>query len=196
MLLRCIIKQVNFSLHSFFDNSPEADPTPYLERIFGFSERAFVERPELYQSYRLWNLEGPLGTGSKNGEMLSRIETRFGVKMRDGIDVRQQKSHLIKNRLYLNLDVEFVWPSLELPLLGEKGRCMGLSNHFGILVDGTVVPCCLDKEASIPLGKIQDQSILEILESKRANEMVRGFKQGKLIEELCKRCSFIERFKT
>jgi len=34
--------QINFSLHSFFDNFPEKDPSNYLERIFSFTEREFV----------------------------------------------------------------------------------------------------------------------------------------------------------
>lgn len=34
------------------------------------------------------------------------------------------------------------------------GTCYGLKTHIGILSDGTVVPCCLDGEGIINLGKI------------------------------------------
>ena len=100
----------------------------------------------------------------------------------------------IKNKLYLHFDTEFIWPDLKLPILGQKGTCYGLSSHFGILADGTVVPCCLDKEAAIPLGKIQDTPILEILNSERAKSILKGFQNNKLVENLCQRCQYIERF--
>jgi radical SAM protein with 4Fe4S-binding SPASM domain len=78
--------------------------------------------------------------------------------------------------------------------LGTSGRCHGLSSHFGILADGQVVPCCLDKEAAIPLGSIEHQPILEILDSPRAQAILKGFKNKKLLEGLCQRCQYIERF--
>jgi radical SAM protein with 4Fe4S-binding SPASM domain len=84
---------------------------------------------------------------------------------------------------------------LDLPILGELGRCHGLSSHFGILVDGTVVPCCLDKEAAIALGNVQDAPLADILGSPRAMAILNGFGSGKLVEELCQKCQYIERFK-
>ena len=186
--------QINFSLHSFFDNFPDKDPSNYLERIFNFTDRALHERPELYLNFRLWNLNDPLGSNTPNTEMLNRICDHYDFKAPNKVDVRQKKSINIKNRLYLHFDTEFVWPSIDLPALGTSGRCYGLSSHFGILVDGTVVPCCLDKEATIALGNIQEQQILEILASRRAQDIVKGFKQKQLIENLCQRCQYIERF--
>ncbi|MCM0606555.1 MAG: radical SAM protein [Xanthomonadaceae bacterium] len=194
LLLHSTIRQVNFSLHSFFDNHPDADPTTYLEQIFRFTETAIVKRPDLYINYRLWNLDSPQGTGAKNREMLKRIEERFDFTPNPSSDVRVQKSKRIKNRLYLHLDTEFTWPAMSLPQLGVQGTCLGLTSHFGILADGTVVPCCLDKEGDIPLGRIGDQSIVEILVSERVQNILRGFKSRKLVEDLCKRCQYIERF--
>jgi radical SAM protein with 4Fe4S-binding SPASM domain len=78
--------------------------------------------------------------------------------------------------------------------LGAQGTCYGLSSHFGILVDGTVVPCCLDKEAAIPLGKVSERPILDILNDSRAQSILKGFRERKLLEELCQRCQYIERF--
>lgn len=195
ILLHPIIRQVNFSLHSFHDNFGDKDPSIYLEKIFRFTERAFAERPELYINYRLWNLAEPLGTGSQNQSMLDRVFQIFELsEPQRQVDVRSNKSLKIKNRLYLHFDTEFTWPALDLPLIGEKGTCYGLSNHFGILADGTVVPCCLDKEGVIPLGKVQDQSILDILSSPRAQAILNGFKKNKLVEKLCQRCNYIQRF--
>lgn len=194
LLCHPAFRQVNFSLHSFHDNFPNRDPSLYLDRIFRFTEEVFRLRPDLFVNYRLWNLSDPRGMGSQNREMLQRIEDRFHVKIDSNLDVRRRKSLRLKNRLYLHFDTEFVWPDLGLPVLGEAGTCYGLSSHFGILVDGTVVPCCLDKEGAIPLGNIGLQSISEILESNRSRQVLEGFRRGKLVEELCKRCQYIERF--
>lgn len=194
LLLHPAFHQVNFSLHSFPDNFPDRDPAPYLERIFAYTDQALRERPDLYINYRLWNLDDVKGTGSKNRAMLARIEERFAVRVRSDVDVRLQKSHRIRGRLYLHFDTEFIWPAMDLPVLGETGRCHGLSSHFGILVDGTVVPCCLDKEGDIPLGNIRNDSLVNILDAPRSRLIVEGFRRGKLVEDLCKRCQYIERF--
>lgn len=196
LMLHQRFQQINFSLHSFFDNFPDKDPSNYLERIFGFTERALAERPNLYLNFRLWNLNDPLGSQTPNTQMLREICQHFDFAMPNEIDVRKKKSINITQRLYLHFDTEFTWPSIDLPVLGTLGRCHGLSSHFGILVDGTVVPCCLDKEAAIDLGKIQDTPILDILGSRRAQDMIKGFRNGQLIERLCQRCQYIERFNT
>ncbi len=194
ILLHPAFRQVNFSLHSFFDNHPDKDPTIYLDKIFKFTEAAFERRPDLYINYRLWNLNDPRGTATNNTEMLSRIADYFKVSFADDVDVKKQKSLKIKNRLYMHYDTEFIWPSVDLPLLGTQGSCYGLSSHFGILVDGTVVPCCLDKEGNIPLGQINDESIVVILAGEKAQGILNGFRQKKLVESLCQRCQYIERF--
>jgi radical SAM protein with 4Fe4S-binding SPASM domain len=195
ILLHPAFRQVNFSLHSFNDNFPDRDPTDYLNKIFSYTEQALIKRPDLYLNFRLWNLQDPRGASISNSEMLQRIADRFQVKIDTSIDVRSRKSIHLKDRLYLHFDTEFIWPSLDLPVLGSAGSCYGLSSHFGILVDGTVVPCCLDKEAAIPLGQISDQPLEDILNSPRALQMLEGFRRKKLIENLCQRCQYIERFK-
>lgn len=194
LMLHRRFHQINFSLHSFFDNFPDKDPGNYLERIFGFTERALKERPDLYLNFRLWNLNDPLGSQTPNTEMLDAICKRFEFCAPTEIDVRQRKSINIKGRLYLHFDTEFIWPSLDLPVLGTSGTCYGLSSHFGVLADGTVVPCCLDKEAVIELGNIAETPIIDILASSKAQAMLRGFKQRQLVEDLCQRCQYIERF--
>lgn len=194
-LLHPAFRQVNFSLHSFPDNFPGKDPTDYLNRIFTYTEMALEARPDLYINFRLWNLKDVRGSAPWNSDYLARISERFKVAIPSEYDLRTKKSILLKQRLYLHLDTEFVWPSLDLPTLGTSGTCYGLKSHFGILVDGTVVPCCLDKEGVLSLGKIQDQPLQEILEGARARAMIKGFKSGCLKETLCQKCQYIERFK-
>ena len=194
LLLSSVLHQVNFSLHSFQDNFPGKDPDDYLEKIFKFTEAALERRPELYVNYRLWNLTEPGQDRESNQRIRTKLEERFQFKLDDAVDVRIEKSKKIKGRLYLHFDTEFVWPSLDLPTLGTKGTCHGLSSHFGILVDGTVVPCCLDKEGNIPLGNLRETSIETILASSRSQSILKGFRERKLTETLCQKCNYITRF--
>ncbi len=194
LLLNNAFRQVNFSLHSFHDNYGDKDPTDYLSRIFAYTEEAFAKRPDLYINYRLWNLQETRGAGEHNRNMLKKVCEHFGAPLPTDVDVRLKKSFKLKNRLYLHFDTEFKWPEMHLPEINTRGFCYGLKSHFGILVDGTVVPCCLDKEGSIPLGKVQDQPIREILDSARSRALIKGFSDGKLVEPLCRRCNYIERF--
>lgn len=194
LLLHPAIRQTNFSLHSFLDNHPGKDPKEYLERIFAYTDRALAERPDLYVNFRLWNLQDPIGKTTENEIIRNAIESRYGLRLRADADVRVMKSQRIRGRLYVHYDTEFTWPSLDLPVIGSKGTCYGLRNHFGILADGTVVPCCLDKEGQIPLGQISDKPLLEILETDRAQKMLKGFLDGNLHESLCQRCNFVTRF--
>ncbi len=195
ILLHPAFRQVNFSLHSFHDNFGDRDPTHYLNRIFDYTERAFKIRPDLFINYRLWNLDNPNGDQPKNKALIQRISERFSVTLNPQINVRAKKNHRVINRLYLHFDTEFTWPEIHLPILGESGACYGLSSHFGVLVDGTVVPCCLDKEGAIPLGNLQGQNIFEILKNPRSLAILKGFREGHLVEDLCKRCQYIERFR-
>jgi len=123
LLLSPIIRQVNFSLHSFFDNFPDRDPSDYLSRVFQFTENAFKKRPDLYINYRLWNLDDVHNSSSKNQVMLNRICHHFQFPNDFNIEIKKQKSLKIINRLYLHFDTEFIWPSLDLPVLGNHGTC-------------------------------------------------------------------------
>jgi radical SAM protein with 4Fe4S-binding SPASM domain len=194
LLLHPTIRQVNFSLHSFYDNFPGKDPTEYLNKIFEFTEDAFARRPDLYINYRLWNLQTPNQNTDLNRDFRDRIESRFGVTIPDEVDVKNTKSRKLLNKLYLHYDTEFTWPSLDLPIIGETGTCYGLKSHFGILADGTVVPCCLDKEGNIPLGNANTESIEAILASPKTKAILHGFQNRKLVNDLCKRCDYVTRF--
>ena len=74
------------------------------------------------------------------------------------------------------------------------GKCYGLDTHIGILVDGTVVPCCLNGNGEINLGNIFIEDLEEILNISLVKNMINGFKNGKSICKLCKNCNFRNRF--
>jgi len=62
------------------------------------------------------------------------------------------------------------------------------------LVDGTVIPCCLDGEGVVDLGNVFKRPFKEIVEGSRAKAIYDGFSDNKAVEELCRRCSFKEKF--
>lgn len=195
ILLRPIIRQVNFSVHSFEANFGERDVSPYLKKIFAFTREAFATRPDLYINYRIWDLKDPITLSPTNAKIRQEIEQEFSFKIDPQmIDLRRRKGYKVTNRLYLNFDSRFEWPSLNAPVRSETGYCHGLSNHFGIHADGTVVPCCLDKEAVLNLGSSNNNTLDEILASERAVSIAQGFKKGQCVEELCRKCDFIKRF--
>ena len=188
------LKQINFSVHSFKDNFPGKDIRPFIFDILQFSKEALSKRPDLYINYRLWNLPTPDGEKDENQEIIDYICEFFQIPINERVDVRFKKSKNITGRIYFHFDTRFEWPSLKNPTIGEQGFCHALSQQMGIHADGTVVPCCLDKEAGIPLGNVLEEGIESILKSQRFKNIRAGFQRHELVEELCQKCTFRTRF--
>lgn len=193
-LLHPIVRQVNFSLQSFFDNFPRANAEKYLAQIFAFTRQAFAVRPDLYLNYRLWNLTDTKDHDQTNEEILKKIESEYQITVNRNVDPSFRKSKNIINRLYLHFDSRFEWPHPSQPEVSTRGRCHGLVSHVAIHADGTVVPCCLDKEARIQLGRLSEKTFSDIISGERASAIKKGFEQGELVEDLCRRCTYIQRF--
>lgn len=188
------LRQINFSLHSFKDNYPDKDIRPYLFDILQFSKEALVQKPELYINYRLWNLPNTTGNKVENQEIIDHITEFFQISVNERVDVALNKSKNLLGRIYFHFDTRFDWPSFNDPIRSEHGFCHALSQQIGIHADGTVVPCCFDKEAGIPLGNVLEQSFQEVLNSPRLKKIRDGFQKHKLVEDLCQRCTYITRF--
>jgi radical SAM protein with 4Fe4S-binding SPASM domain len=188
------IKQINFSIHSFKDNYKDKNITPYLDEILNFSERLRIERPLVYVNYRLWNIFEETLQNEENSSIINYMSHFFSQELNLKIDVSSIKSKKIIDRIYFHFDSRFTWPSMSLDKISMTGTCHALKGHIGIHANGTVVPCCLDKEAIIDLGNLQNIPLSTILDSVRAKKMKEGFSQKKLVEELCQRCPYITRF--
>ena len=130
-------------------------------------------------SFRIWNIDKDF----QNKEML---EKEFGVS------IPNQENFTLAPNVFLSQREEFEWPSLENTTTVTDKYCYGLINQVGILVDGTVVPCCLDNNGDIPLGNVFTQKFEEIITSTRAQKIIEGFQNRIACEELCKHCSFKE----
>ena len=136
--------------------------------------------------FRLWNRGFD---GGRNESALRLLRERI-----DGEWAENIRGIRIRDKIYLEWGERFEWPDSGAEVKGERFFCYGLKDQFGILSDGTVVPCCLDSDGVISLGNIFDGDIDAILSSERATAMVEGFKCGKASEELCRRCGYAQRF--
>ncbi len=188
------IHQINFSIHAFKDNFKNKDINPYLKDILNFSYKSQEVNPELYINYRLWNIFETTTQNDSNSDIFKTIGNFFEVEIKEDIDVGNIKSKRIYKRVYLHFDSRFEWPSPDMPVVSHTGFCHGTSSHIGIHTNATVVACCLDKEARLNLGNLQDNSLPEVMQGSRARAMSEGFKAKKLVEDLCQRCTYITRF--
>lgn len=189
------LRQMNFSLHSFDGHEGSTDREGYLRDILAFVREAAEHR--IIFSFRLWNLTLDNATNlerMRNRQTLEIIEKEFQLDYRIEEKVVPGSGVKIADRIYLNQDHEFQWPSLAAPEDDGKGFCHALRSHSAILVDGTVVPCCLDGEGVINLGNIHDTAFSEIVEGERASRLVEGFSRRVAVEELCRRCGYRQRF--
>lgn len=182
-ILSAGLHKVNISLHSFEDGSTE-NHERYVREISDFAKAAAARGTIV--SFRLWN-KGV--DGGKNDISLALLrenipgewkENARGIKLRD--------------KIFLEWGERFEWPDSEAEVKGSRFFCYGLKDQFGILADGTVVPCCLDSDGVINLGNIFSENTEDILSSPRARAMVEGFRCGKASEELCRRCGYAQRF--
>lgn len=188
------LRQVNISLHSFEANTA-VNFDEYLRNVIDFIKEA-NETTNIICSMRLWNLDSYSlkGANKLNSDIVSIIKHEFNFEgdLKNIIDTDRKVK--LKKNIYLNAAEKFQWPTMKIEPLGETGFCHGLRDHFGILVDGTVVPCCLDGDGNIPLGNIYDEGLEKILNGERAKSIYDGFSARRRVEELCKRCGYSEMF--
>ena len=189
------LRQMNFSLHSFDGHEGSTNRNKYLSDIISFVREA-AEHNVLI-SFRLWNLNKENATDAekrRNRETLEILEKEFNLDYKIEEKVEPGSGVKIANRIYLNQDYEFQWPSLQAPEDEGKGFCHALRSQAAILVDGTVVPCCLDGEGVINLGNINSTPFSEIVEGERANNLFDGFSRREAVEEMCRKCGYRKRF--
>lgn len=190
------LRLINFSLHSFDGNEGGTNKEEYMSNIISFVKED-IGNTNILASLRLWNLEEDNTRNlekQKNRCILEIIEQKFNLPYKIEEKIEPGRGIKISDRVYLNQDFEFEWPDLEKDEDKSKGFCHGGRSHMAILVDGTVVPCCLDGEGVINLGNIHETPFNEIVQGQRANCIVNGFSNGEVIEELCRKCGYRKRF--
>lgn len=169
------IRQLNISLHSF-DESYNIDLIDYLNNIFNTIDNM----NNTYISLRLWV------KNKFNNKVIDYINNRYNLNI--NYDVINYK---INDHIFINNFQKFIWPDINNNYYSKVGKCKGLIDHIGILVNGNIIPCCLDSEGILTLGNIYEDSFDEILKKDRVIKMINGFQNNKKTEELCRHCSFI-----
>ncbi|MBK1809616.1 radical SAM protein [Clostridium sp. YIM B02505] len=191
------LRQINFSLHSFDGNETSNDKYSYVTDILSFTKEA-IDKSNITVSLRLWNLteDNTINLKNKrNNYILEMIEDFFSLDYKIEEKVIPARGIKIKERVYLNQGSEFKWPDTKLEGEDDFGFCHGLRNQIAILVDGTVVPCCLDGEGVMNLGNIYAaNSLNDIVEGERALNIFNGFSNRQVKEELCRKCDYRRRF--
>ena len=177
------VYKVSLSVHSF-EKKDEAGQIKYLETLCDFADKA--SKNGVLTVFRLWNRGHDDG---RNDITLDFLKKRFTDEWSWG-----SRGARIRNKLHLEYGDRFTWPDKDAEE-GDSGVfCYGLRDHFGILVDGSVIPCCLDREGVITLGNVHDRPLAEILGSQRAKNILEGFGRRHATEELCRKCGYARRF--
>ncbi len=174
------LHKINFSLHS------ENNIDNYCEEIF--------KNVELLKDkiiiYRLWTLKNNQ-LDSKSQEIVNKIRKYYNLPQETVDKIYTSNNIKIKSTIYVDKDNEFSWP--EVTTHKSNGYCYALKTQIGILVDGTVVPCCLDSNGVVNLGNIFNESLEEIINSEKYISLKKSFQDRKPCEKLCQSCTFKER---
>ncbi len=165
-------RQINISLQSYY-NELESLPKLYekCEKLANIG---------IFINYRIWTFYD---------DIVFSLENYYNIKL-------QGKSGTIKKNIFYSIENEFTWPISNINM--EEGSysptftCRALKDHIAILVDGTVVPCCVDSEGLIKLGNIYDASINEIMNNPTYKCILNGFNNNKKVFNLCKNCNFYQ----
>ena len=182
-LIAAGVYKVNISVHSFEDGSEE-DYIRYLSQCADFADEA--SRAGVLTVLRLWNRDHDDG---RNISTLDFFRSHLEGEWKEGT-----RGFRIRDKLHIEYGDRFTWPDMGCEDGGSSVFCYGLKDHFGVLCDGTVIPCCLDHEGDIALGNIFTQDIAEILDGPRATAMREGFRRRQATEELCRKCGYARRF--
>lgn len=182
-LLAAGVNKINISLHSFEERIDEKA----AQSIVSLAEFAKTAADQgVTVVFRLWNRGFDGGNNETAEEILRRHIPGEWAENTRGVRIR--------HKLHLEWGERFSWPDSNARAQGDSFFCYGLRDHFGILSDGTVVPCCLDSDGAIRLGNVFTEELEKILNSERARKMVEEFNCRRASEELCKHCGYARRF--
>ncbi len=184
------LAKLSISLHS---HTGARGAESYWRSVSAFLDR-HREKPGFPVSLRLWSRSGG-ALPPETALLWELVRARYPAAGDWESSSSDHRSKELDNRVYLNQADRFEWPDLALPSVSSKGFCRGLGNQIGVLVDGTVVPCCLDGEGSIALGNLGSSSLAEILDSPGARAIREGFARRELVEPLCRSCGYRKRFR-
>ena len=172
--------KIQISLHSHEGNE-RGNLEQYVHDVMLFAKEASLHG--ILIVLRLWNQGGFDSCNEQLVNLIARHLPKPWVARHDGWK--------LSDNIYIEYDRMFEWPDEErMEFKEDKTFCYALRNQVGVLVDGSVVPCCLDHAGNIVLGNLFENSLDEILASPRAKAIYDGFTNHEAVEPLCKRCGY------
>lgn len=182
------LRKVNISLHSFEANEG-GDFQAYLAGCTDFAHAASAQG--ILADFRLWNLDGAATQGlhEKNDAILAHLHRAFS-----GPWQKNTWGWRAAPGVFVSFGERFDWPDETAAMHTARGRCRALHDQLAVLVDGTVVPCCLDHEGTLALGNLFTQELAQILDAPLACAIREGFVRGERVAPLCQRCGYADRF--
>jgi len=172
--------KIQISLHAHEGNAM-ADAEGYVDRVMQFVRRAADGGTVVV--LRFWNQGGFDSDNHELMDLIARHMPRPWTERYDGWK--------LADRIYVEYDQMFEWPEeSHAEYAADEVFCYALRNQIGVLVDGTVVPCCLDHDGCIPLGNLHKQTLEEILSSPRARSLYEGFSHHQATESFCRKCEY------
>ena len=173
------IRQLNVSLHSFEDSIKE-DLQNYLDSVIQCCNT--LVKSGVIIRYKLWNDK----SGENNSKIIQKLEQMYNIAINS---TEYAKDIKLDKNIFLSIKSPFRWPNIK-DENNAEGTCYGLRHQIAILVDGTVVPCCVDNNGDIALGNIFETSLDKILNSSKSQNIKRDFENNKCSEVLCRKCQY------
>ena len=172
--------KMQVSLHSHEGNGKE-NLGQYVDEVMRFAMEAASKG--VIMVLRLWNQGGYEKENERLLDMVAEYVPRPWTSCQSGWKLTEN--------IFIEYGRMFEWPEDGKPENGaEDAFCYALRNQIGVLVDGTVVPCCLDSAGALALGNLFEQSLDEVLASPRAKAIYDGFTKHQAVEPLCRRCGY------
>jgi hypothetical protein len=210
---RRALRRLNVSLHSLEEsgNGAEAALEDILAAVSVLRE-SDPERKSLSTiSLRLWNRDDR----EQTDRLIAGIERHFSLSagaLVQSLSEQGGRGVVVRSGISVHPADRFDWPDPAAAAAdpargGEsggycsgnslgacRGYCRALHDQAGILVDGTVVPCCLDGDGVIDLGNVYETPWEEIMNGSRARALRDGFSRRRVVEPLCRSCGYRKRF--
>jgi radical SAM protein with 4Fe4S-binding SPASM domain len=158
----------------------------YLNSVLEYATEA---SSKTYINLRLWNA-GVNASTDFNRFCLEKIAFNYDKTIEE-ITLKGKDSGIkLSDHIFLQHAPRFEWPDGEKTRSEATKTCYALRDQIAILVDGTVVPCCLDGDGNMNLGNIFNSDLAEILHTERSLKIRNGFISNQITEEFCKSCGF------
>jgi len=186
IILNHSIRQINISLHDAEENITSDKWGEYLQSALDF---AIVLAPATYICLRLWNTSNEK-SADFNTFCLDRIASTFHLTSELLNKETNGNGLKLADHIFLQQSPRFEWPDESHAGVQTPKTCYALRDHIAILSDGQVVPCCLDADGNMKLGDIYTEDLADILDTKKAKDIKKGFEQRKTVESICETCGF------